>query len=257
MRADFDESRSAVNHRGSVGTIREEMVSRFFRTYLPQNVRVLGSGEIIAANGSRSRQIDVIIADISTPPLYAGGNTTHAVVPTEGVYGAIEVKTKLTKETLTEACENIRSAKRLEKKAFGKDIFGRQTSRYGKTWTHTPTIGMIFAFESASLENLGATLQEWCANVPHEERPDSIWVLNKGALSWSLPNEPFTLDGYSSPGSFLHAINALDDGILLPLALRINHQFQQVFSPPFDLEQYSGGHNLATWAHVWPPTTAS
>jgi hypothetical protein len=253
MRADFEESRSAVAHRGSAGSIREDVFSRFLQAYLPQDVRVAGSGEVVSSDGNRSKQIDVLITDNRTPPLYAGGAERHAVVPTEAVYGVVEVKTNLTKATLLEACENIRSAKRLEKLAFGSDVFGRQTTRYGRTWTYTPTLGVIFAFESASLEHLGRTLHDWCADVPHEERPDSVWVLDKGGLSWSSPNEPHNLEGYSSPGSYLRAIGALDDGILLPLVLRLNHQFQQVFSPPFDLQRYTRGHDLATWSHTWPP----
>lgn len=253
MRAEFDESRSAVAHRGSAGSIREDVFSRFLQTYLPQDVRVAGSGEVVSSDGARSKQIDILITDNRTPPLYKGGSERHAIVPTEAVYGVVEVKTNLTKATLLEACENIRSAKRLEKLAFGADVFNRQTIRYGRTWKYTPTLGVIFAFESASLELLGSTLHNWSADVPHEERPDSVWILDKGALSWSAPNEPNNLEGYSGPGSYLRAIEALDDGILLPLALRLNHQFQQVFSPPFDLQRYTRGDQLANWSYTWPP----
>lgn len=253
MRADFVESRATINHRGSAGTVREGILKKFLESYLPNTVEVTGSGEVISTDGSRSKQVDIIIKDPGTPPLYVGPDNAHQILPAECVYGIVEVKTNLSKHALIEACENLRSVKRLEKYAFSKDPLKRQTTRYGRTWSHTPTLGIIFAFESAELETLGTALREWCKDVPHHERPDSVWILDRGALSWSSATTPYSLDGYPSEGAFLHSILPLSDGILLPLALRLSHQFQQVFMPPFDLEQYASGAPLAEWHKLWMP----
>ncbi len=70
MLADFEAS-SVVEHRGSKGTVRETgFRTDFLAKYLPRNVEVTGSGEVISADGQVSGQCDVLLVDPATPPLW-------------------------------------------------------------------------------------------------------------------------------------------------------------------------------------------
>jgi hypothetical protein len=258
MRTDFEITQASVQHRGSAGTVRERILDNFLKDYLPRTVDVVGSGEILAADGSRSKQCDVLIVDPSTPPLYVGHSDSHRVVPSECAYGVVEVKSNVTASELIQACENIKSAKERPKLALGDDLFGRTTHRYGRQWMYTPTVGLIFGFGGASLKTLGQTFSEWCRDVPHHLRPDSIWILGKGMLSWAEPDEPNSLSAYSEPGGLLRALEPCDEqDILLPLVFRLNHHFRHVFMPHFDIEKYAGGSGLAVFTeNVWNTTGA-
>lgn len=253
MRSDFEITQASIAHRGSAGTVREHILVDFLKNYLPRTVDVVGSGEILAADGSRSRQCDILIVDPSTPPLYVGHEDSHRVVPAECTYGVVEVKSNLSSAELIQACENIRSAKERPKLAFGGDLFGRKTNRYGKDWTYTPTVGMIFGFGGANLKTLGKAFNDWCQGVPHHLRPDSIWILGNGMLSWTEPNDPNSLSGYSEPHGQLTTLVPFDgQDVLLPMVFRLNHHFRHVFMPYFDIEMYAGGSSLAALTgDVW------
>jgi hypothetical protein len=207
---------------------------------------------VVSSEGTRSKQVDILIVDPATPPLYNGVGRTHRIVPSECVYGAVEVKTNLSVQELVKACENIRSIKEQTKIAFRADLFGRQTTRYGKTWSYTPTTGVIFGFEGASINALGKALAEWCKDVPLELRPDSVWVLGNGGLSWTEPYDAQALSGFSDEGSLLRAVTPYEDqDILLPMVMRLNIDFQNVFMPVFELEKYAAGRALGVFGATW------
>jgi hypothetical protein len=93
MRAKFDKS-AEIEHRGEKGTVREKIVvAEFLQDYLPGTVEVTGSSEIIDVNGARSPQNDIVIFDPSAPPLYR--ESDFRIIPSECVYGVIEVKSNL------------------------------------------------------------------------------------------------------------------------------------------------------------------
>jgi hypothetical protein len=69
----------------------------------------VAKGKVVNYAGDMSRHCDVIIYDrLNCPKLFIDENDNQ-VLPIEGVYAVIEVKTTLTKHTLTEAFDNLRS----------------------------------------------------------------------------------------------------------------------------------------------------
>jgi hypothetical protein len=253
MRADFDASRAAIGHNGAAGTDREGIVLTFLRRYLPASVRVWGSGEILAADGSTSKQCDIIITDPATPPLYVGAGDGHRIVPAECVYGTVEVKTFLDKAQLLSACDNIRSVKSRPKTAYEKGLDQKTVTRYEQVWDHTPTLGTIFAFGGASLDSLGEALSEWCHGVPHHLRPDSVWVLGEGALVWGEPHPSEQLRNFSHGDAAVRALRPVEAGILLPLVLRMNFDLRHAFMPPLDMDAYTQGAGIAQLGSSWGP----
>lgn len=116
MRADFDET-SFIEHRGAKGTVRAHDLLEFLRKYLPDNVWADGSSEIIAVNGARSGQMDIVIYDPTAPPLFNRGG--HRILPAECVYAVIEVKSKLTLDELAKSCRKTHRHMTWEQKSPG------------------------------------------------------------------------------------------------------------------------------------------
>jgi len=74
----------------------------------------------------------------------------------------IEIKTKLDKTTLINACKKIERVKAMPKTAFYPDPFGRTRAVYGKTYRYVPTVGMIFAYDSTDLPILADHFMDHC-----------------------------------------------------------------------------------------------
>ncbi|WP_222314456.1 DUF6602 domain-containing protein [Streptomyces cavourensis] len=250
VRADFEQSQQ-FNHNLSAGESRELIAHDFLAHQLPRHIEAICGAEIATADGAVSPQCDIILADRSTPPL------THLqgyrIVPSECVYGMIEVKTRLNKQDLIDACEKVRKVKALPKAAY----FPYPTQipppcqRHGKTYPYMPTIGMIFAFDSIDLDTLGEHFIEWCSDKEPEERPDSIWILGKGFFTWAHPASGL-IHGSPEPGSSLVAMDPWhDEDILLPLALHLNMMFANAWMPPLRLIDYARQHPLGVSRRLW------
>ena len=117
MRADLAER--LINHPGQLGGGREEILRRFLRDYLPKRFEV-SSGFVFDSGGKISRQLDVIVADAGICPRFEiqGGSRVY---PCESVVAVGQVKSSLTsKAEFLAAMENLASAKRLDRAAFGR-----------------------------------------------------------------------------------------------------------------------------------------
>ncbi|MFK3732494.1 DUF6602 domain-containing protein [Streptomyces sp. NPDC088090] len=248
MRADFDQS-VAFRHRAQTGEVREVIVRDFCEEYLPGHVEALHSGEIISVDGGVSPQCDIVIADRSTPSFTNLGG--YRIIPSECVYGVIEVKTKLDKQQLFDACEKIRSVKQLKKVAFKRDPLRRSANPYDTFLPHYPTAGMIFAFDSGDLATVGQHLAEWCRGRAPGEMPDSVWVLGKGFFSWVSPTDG-KLDRGPSSGAGLALLDAEPElDVLFPLALHLNIHFSEAWMDPLDLVPYAGQIGLGRFRKSW------
>ncbi|MGW2375609.1 DUF6602 domain-containing protein [Kitasatospora sp. NPDC001683] len=250
MHADFEQSRN-FNHNGEAGASREALVREFFSGYLPSHVEAVHSAEIVASAGQVSPQCDIVLIDRGTPPFTTLNG--YRIIPNECVYGVVEVKTKLDKAQLVDACEKIAKVRRLGKVAYRPvpGLIPRSTSAYGRKFSFFPTSGMIVAFGSLKLGTIGDHLMDWCAGRDPIEWPDSVWVLGEGHLQWTDPKNG-NLDRSPSPGSSLMQVDAVpDQDILLPMALHLNIHFSDAWMHPLDLVPYSGVTPLGFAAKKW------
>jgi hypothetical protein len=140
-----------VEHLGDRGENREEILRNFLDKNLPRRYGI-GKGAVVTKEGVQSHSADIVVYDaIECPILYA---ERTQVFPIEGVYGLIEVKSRLAKSEFLDACEKIRVFKQLAP----RDLSVIQT-RYGAT-VHRPSrpFGIVLAFGLAdnSLESLAA-----------------------------------------------------------------------------------------------------
>ncbi|GAX56005.1 DUF6602 domain-containing protein [Streptomyces olivochromogenes] len=253
MRADFEQSRN-FSHNGEAGTSREALVREFLASYLPSHVETVHNAEIITASGETSPQCDIVLADRGTPPFTTLNG--YRILPNECVYGVVEVKTKLDKEQLVDACNKISKLRHMSKGSYRPTpgLIPRKTSAYGKVYDFFPTSGIIVAFDSLKLETIGSHLMDWCQNRPPFEWPDSVWVLGKGHLQWQNPDSRL-LERSPGPGSLLAQIDTdTSQDILLALALHLNIHFSDAWMNPIDLVPYAGAARLGVISRRWRMT---
>jgi hypothetical protein len=153
------------DHNLTSGTANEEILRNFLAGHVAARFKV-GQGFICDPTNSNSvsKQCDILVYDHhSYPNVYVDGNVE--VVFPDSVRMLIEVKTNLTKEKLYQALENIEAGRRLNYRMSG----------------------VIFAFESPSLEKLIANLREYPRQIDSHHVPIAILSLNEGIVIHRWP----------------------------------------------------------------------
>jgi len=107
MLLDFEEA-GLGQHAPTKGQNREETLRHFLKEKLPFQYAI-ETGEIIFRDGHLSRQTDVIIYDRLKCPVFYSNESI--MVPIDGTYGIIEVKSALGKEELMDSAIKIKTYK--------------------------------------------------------------------------------------------------------------------------------------------------
>ncbi len=87
-------------HAGELGIYRENICRDLLRFVLPQNYEI-GSGFLINSQDEHTSQCDLIIYDYQNSP-FIELNSNNKFIPVESVFAIGEIKSKLTKSTLSE-----------------------------------------------------------------------------------------------------------------------------------------------------------
>lgn len=235
MDVDFAELTAQVVHAPSKGRTREGIVAEFARAYLPKTGVVVQNAEIIATDGSVSRECDIVIADSTTPPLLALDG--YSVLPIECVHAVIEVKRKLDSGELEDAFNKIVRVKEMRKGAYfpQEGAIVRGTTAYGREWDFFPTHGFVFAFEGIDLTTLRKRLDELNGTRPLWQRVDAVWVLRRGALmNWS--DATTSVAANPGPGTRLRAFRS--DNPLFLAATSLQAALAHAWMPRFRLTDY-------------------
>ena len=168
-----------INHEGSKGTVRENVLKKFLSEgRLPLRYKI-GSGEIVGPAQNVSRQSDHIIYDQLNGYTLIYDESTQ-VYPIECVVGTVEVKSTLTKTKLIESLENIKSVKMLApQEIVSKPLYGLLME-----YQRPLPFGGIFGYQLGdnSLASLVENLKEWEKETPKEYWPNVIAVLGEGII---------------------------------------------------------------------------
>jgi hypothetical protein len=225
MRSKFQETINIQQNEAS-GTEREAILANFLSKYLSPNIEIARQAEIISGDGRVSSVHDLVIIDNNAPLLQ--DLDTHRIIPIEYVYGVIEVKSKLTGPELKKDCEKIRKLKLL---ARGK----------------SQAFGIIFGYDSIRLENLGHRFYNWCEEQESVDAdPDSVWVLDKGMLSWGPVGGVSGIYSriIASDSRELRMLSPVQDperaDVLLRLVLQLSSLIATTPLPPFRINDYIG-----------------
>ena len=204
LRQDFEEL-SVVPHSGLKGSQAERLVKTFLQEHLPKRFDV-GSGFIIDRFNNVSKQTDVIVYDALNCPVYRASEDA-GIFPSENVAVVVEVKSRLDKDDLVSAFENILATKQLAKTQPPE----------GPWFMTSQTLGCVFAFQSAiSLDKIAGHYTDLTKKHGIGHHIDMILVLDKGTVSmWSRP------PAFKAWGRYFHeGVNKnLSEGMHLALAI--------------------------------------
>ncbi len=241
MRSDLKQARGALSHAGMKGASAEDTFRAFLRDYLPRSLDV-SSGVLVDANGTVSRQLDVIISDAAkTPVFFRSGE--NRVIPVECAYAVIEVKSKLDANELASAFRNMLSVRALNKTAYYEEnsVIVHTKDLYGQKWKIWPTNFFVFAFDSTDLARLRDKLEALHleASLPEWSRVDCVGVLDRGVIYNHIPqDDDFSVSALPEPGSQLMYLRT--ERPLLFFYSLISHFLNQADMPNFRFNDYLG-----------------
>jgi len=178
IEADFDFS-ATIDHKCSKGTFRELILKNFLRPFLPGCYGVSG-GQAFDTIGNISKQLDVVIYD-SLFSYVAPYMDDFIYFPCESVYGNIEIKSNLNKQSFEEAVANISSLKKLSRKPIdGFYVNPMKPLTIEKvTWDIQAVneyLGIIFAYESVKSSTVLDYMQSGVSagSIARENLPNII-----------------------------------------------------------------------------------
>lgn len=236
LTAEFDFLSSQILHRPSKGSAREFALKKLLRQYLPQKLAV-GSGIIVSADGSSSKQMDIVIYDaLNTPVMYSTGEVQ--IFPVECVYAVIEVKSYINSNEIKKSVENIKSVKVMPKTSYvvndGPII--KTVNLYGEEMNHFPVLGFIFAYDSINNLNI---LKNKLIELDDENiklNVDTVCILNKAILTnWQKSQDKYT--STIEPDS--ERVVIVDGNPLLTFYLFLMHILPQVWMYPIKMTSYA------------------
>ncbi len=143
------EAAGFVQHMGDRGENREQILRDFLRKHLPQRYGI-AKGEVLTPDGDHSHASDIVVYDaVNCPVLYSEDT---AILPIEGVYGIIEVKSRLSKDEFLSTAEKIRRFKELAPRSLSVI----RTREYVTVHRPSRPFGIVLAFDLAdnSLDSL-------------------------------------------------------------------------------------------------------
>lgn len=189
MLQDFEISKD-IKHPRDVGTVREELLRCFFNDYklLPQSYAISKlSVRVASTSGHLSNEIDILFYDAFNSFSLMQRQEVFEVLPVEYCYGAIQVKSNLTKKELSSAFENIRSFKKLKRNGIKQGILTHSEEKFQDNG-----FGIIFAYDTDMdwmeiVQEIEAHSQNFEKNV----LPNAIFILSKGFFR-------FGCEGYAS-----------------------------------------------------------
>ena len=185
IQSDFEISKNIV-HNVSKGTYRELIIKNILRPFLPNCYGIAG-GEAFDSNGNMSKQLDCVIYD--SLHSYAIPFTDNFIqFPCESIFGNIEIKSKLTSDSLEDAIKNIASLKNLHRNPIENFQVNPMLElkinniHWDINVAANDMFGIIFAFESISIDNLLQKLLELSRSYPKEYLPNRIVLFNEKVI---------------------------------------------------------------------------
>ena len=173
LRQDFDELYN-IPHSALKGSEAERIIRVFLNDHLPKRFSA-GSGFIIDPNDKISKQTDVVVYDAINCPIYRASKDA-AIFPSTNVAAVVEVKSKLNKDELISAFNNIQETKSLAKYRPPQSPF----------LVNCQTMGCLFAFDtSITLEKISDHYFDLIRTYGIGHHIDLIVVLDKGLIMLS------------------------------------------------------------------------
>jgi hypothetical protein len=233
-----------LNHNLEKGLGNEQVLRDLLTDFLPRRYGV-AKGKIVNSDGEMSKQLDVIIYDAINCPILFIDENRNQILPIEGVFTVVEVKTTLTSKTLGESFENLASV---------YPLAPRTNLSRNELVTGCPPYLQVFAFNddrtlhtiSAQFAQLSKThaVDKSCSSYS-EKSPayreltglyhlvSSVDILNKGSVHHMLDGSIDSKD-YEKYSLGMFLMGLLDD-------------YENLEMPPIDMRQYLNWIMVASW----------
>lgn len=191
----FEQSKNIL-HNGSKGTVRENIVNKVIRPFLPACYWLSG-GEAFDSEGNTSKQLDLVVYD-SVFSYIIPYIDNYIQFPCESIYGNIEIKSFLNKDELMKAIDNIKSMKSLKREGTHSwtvtPLVSIKINGLPDNTDRNPYFGIIFAYDSVEaltvlnyLENL---------DIPSNLLPNAIVLYSKRTIIFQATDS--NIEGFPS-----------------------------------------------------------
>ncbi|EOS20518.1 hypothetical protein C804_06272 [Lachnospiraceae bacterium A4] len=191
----FEQSKNIL-HNGSKGTVRENIVNKVIRPFLPACYGLSG-GEAFDSEGNTNKQLDLVVYD-SVFSYIIPYIDNYIQFPCESIYGNIEIKSFLNKDELMKAIDNIKSMKSLKREGTHSwtvtPLVSIKINGLPDNTDRNPYFGIIFAYDSVEaltvlnyLENL---------DIPSNLLPNAIVLYSKRTIIFQATDS--NIEGFPS-----------------------------------------------------------
>lgn len=183
MVGEFSAIREALDHGGTLGDATELAWRDFMGQLLPTRYQVC-DGFVVDAQGLRSDQIDIIVFDRHySPPLLRVGDVQ--CVPAEAVYAVFEVKQKIDRNTLRQACAKASSVRRLSRTTASIPT----AERILEPKPPHRILAGILALGYGRMDPADRAVEELLAQVAEEQRLDLGCAIRDGSFKVSYEDK--------------------------------------------------------------------
>ena len=178
MLRDYEISKD-IKHPRDVGTVREVLLRAFFleNKLLPRRYAVSNTSVRVAStSGHLSNEIDILFYNAFDSFTLMQRQDVYEVLPVEYCYGAVQVKSKLSKKELKSAIDNIASFKRLRRLTSSQNYFVEQDGKI-----QNEGFGIIFAYDTdMDWADIVAELELHAQTYDRSVLPNAVFILSKG-----------------------------------------------------------------------------
>lgn len=178
MLSDYEISKD-IKHPRDVGTVREVLLRAFFieNKLLPKKYAVSSTSiRVASTSGHLSNEIDILLYNAMESFTLMNRQGVFEVLPIEHCYGAIQVKSRLSKKELKSAFENIASFKRL-KRASASRTFHQPPLEHNQDHG----FGIIFAYDTdMEWSDIATELKSHAKTHDRSVLPNALFILSKG-----------------------------------------------------------------------------
>lgn len=216
----FEQSKNIL-HNGSKGTVRENIVNKVIRPFLPACYGLSG-GEAFDNEGNTSKQLDLVVYD-SVFSYIIPYIDNYIQFPCESIYGNIEIKSFLNKGELIKALDNIKSMKSLKRDGTHSwtvtPLVSIQINGLPNDTDRNPYFGMIFAYDSVE----SSTVLDYLKNldIPSNLLPNAIVLYSKRTIILQATDN--NIEGFPSNDFNKYVmLNCGDETLAIFIGLLIN-----------------------------------
>ena len=237
LRARWEGGRASGRHAGEKGLRSEGALKEFLARLLPPKYGV-SRGEVVAATGEVSKQMDIVIYDAHHSPLLEECEASR-VFAAESVYAVMEVKPHLHPALVAEAVRNVGSAKVLDRSCIVEEHGGHRILHGPRR--NPPIFGAVFAFDGGDMEALGAQLHKVQSRLARDVWVDCVCVLDKAVFYHFRPlgeEADQWQPAFIGRNTLLGYWDAGEDALLL-FYLLLMHQLNARDLFPPDLHRYT------------------